>query len=134
MKALILALLVLWLSATGAFAAKECDQYRASITTGAMGVTEKVAAIPNKRIYLCGYMIIPSSGSGSSLDFELSAGTGVACAGNHLIIIPRTDVPPAGIVNRIATASGETAPAGYAMCLQTWGTGSVSSVFYWAQF
>jgi hypothetical protein len=64
----------------------------------------------------------------------LSAGTGVNCATNHVIIIPRTDVPPAGIVNRIATASGETAPAGNAMCLQTWGTGSVSSVFYWAQF
>jgi hypothetical protein len=98
-----------------------------------MGVTEKVTEMPNKKIYLCGYMIIRASG-GQDLEFQLTSGTGVACGTNTTVILPRMDVPLSGIVNRIAVAAGEVTPAGHAMCLQTWGNGSVTSVFYWAQF
>ena len=130
----------LWLSlllvglplAEAAAQAKVCDQFRASVTTGQMGVTERVPAIAGKMIYICGYMIIPTSG-GSGLDFELSAGTGVNCAVNKTIIIPRMTVPVNGIVNRGIGSSGEFAPLGAAMCLQTWGNKSVTSIFYWTQ-
>jgi len=132
MKALFAVLLLLFLSSES-FAAAPCNQFRASITTGAMGMTEKVAAIPNKRIYLCGYLIIRASG-GQDLEFELTSGTGVLCATNKTTIIPRMDVPIGGIVNRIPVAAGEFTAPGHAMCLQTWGTGSVTSIFYWAQF
>jgi hypothetical protein len=133
MKAIMVALLVLWLAASQAFAAKECDQFRASITTGTMGVTEKVAAIPNKRIYLCGYMIIRASG-GQDLEFQLTSGTGVGCATNTTVILPRMDVPLSGIVNRLPIPAGEVKADVHAMCVQALGNGSVTSVFYWAQF
>jgi hypothetical protein len=128
-----LALLLAALPLSDAFAqVKTCDQFRASVTTGTMGVTERVPAVVGKTIYICGWMIVPTSG-GSGLDFELSAGTGVNCATNKTIIIPRMTVPVNGIVNRGGGASGEFAPLGYAMCLQTWGNKSVTSIFYWTQ-
>lgn len=133
MKTFILALFVLWLSAGAAFAQKTCDQFRSNITTASMSRTEKVAAIPNKRIYLCGYVIVRASGS-ADLEFELSTGTGRDCVTNNVLIIPRMDVPANGLVNRIPYAAGEVTPPGNAMCLQTWGAGSVTSIFYWAQF
>jgi hypothetical protein len=134
MKTILLLAALLALLGSPALAQRTCDQSRASITTGSMGVTEKVAAITNKRIYLCGYMILP--GTGGPYDFELSTGTGVNCAINRTIVIPRSTVPSGGIVNRTSYAAGAPTPPSQAMCLQTWGgtTGSISSVFYWAQF
>lgn len=130
--ALVAALLIA-LTSGAASAQKACDQFRANTTTAPSAVTEKVAAIANKKIYLCGYMIVPSS-TGGPFEFELTAGTGRDCAINRITIIPRMSIPVSGIVNRIPYAAGESAPPSNAMCLQTWGTGPVTSVFYWAQF
>jgi len=116
-----------------ASAQKACDQFRTAQTTGPTVRTERVAAIANQRIYLCGYMIMRGLGA-QDLEFELTSGTGRDCGTNTQIVIPRMLVPPQGIVNRIAYAAGERAPPGNAMCLQTWGTGPVTSIFYWAQF
>jgi hypothetical protein len=110
-----------------------CDQSRAAITTGAMAITERVPAIAGKRIYLCGYLILRASG-GQDLEFEITSGTGTNCAVGKTTIIPRMDVPLNGITNRIAYAAGEKTAQSAAICLQTWGTGSVTSIFYWTQF
>jgi len=72
-------------------------------------------------------------GTGGSLDFEISTGTGGNCVNNKVLLIPRMTVPSNGIVNRIPYVGQRTEPGG-AVCLQTWGNGSVTSIFYWAQF
>jgi hypothetical protein len=116
-------------------AQRTCDQFRAAITAVPVTTpTERVPAIAGKRIYLCGYIIMPSSAGGQLVDFELTSGTGTNCATNKVTIIPRMTVPASGIVNRTDMASGEKSAPGAAMCLQTWGTGSITSIFYWAQF
>jgi hypothetical protein len=131
-KFLLLALLLLLPGA--AFAQRTCDQSRASITTGTLGPVEKVAGIPNKRIYICGYIIMPvGPANAGDLDFELTTSSDAGCTRTKAILLPRMRVPANGIVNRIAWAA-EATPPGHSICLQTWGTGGVTSVFYWAQF
>jgi hypothetical protein len=133
MRAFALAAALVCLPVVGAVAqVKTCDQFRVSVTTGTMGVTERVPAVAGKTIFICGYVVIPTSG-GSGLDFELSAGTGVNCAVGNTKIIPRMTVPVNGLVNRGGGASGEFAPVSNAVCLQTWGNKSVTSIFYWTQ-
>ena len=119
-----------------AWAQRTCDQYRAAITSVPIAApVERVPGVAGKRIYLCGYILMPSSpAAGQSIEFELTTGTGTNCATNKTTMIPRMSVPATGIVNRIAYASGETTAQGAAVCLQTWGSGSVTSIFYWAQF
>lgn len=132
-----LALLALLMLLAGpAEAQRTCDQYRGAITAVPVASpVERVAGIANKRIYLCGYIIMPSSdAAGQAVEFELTRGTGLNCATNKNIMIPRIRVPAQGIINRTAFATGETTAAGEAVCLQTWGTGSITSIFYWAQF
>jgi len=129
----LMALLIVALTTGAASAQRTCDQFRASTTLAPSVVTEKVAAITNKKIYICGYMIVPSS-TGGPFEFELTTGRGTDCSTGKTIIIPRMSVPASGIINRIPYAAGESAPPGQAVCLQTWGTGPVTSVFYWAQF
>jgi hypothetical protein len=119
-----------------AWAQRTCDQYRAAITSIPVATpTERVPGVANKRIYLCGYIIMPdSAAAGQSVEFELTSGTGTNCATNKITMIPRMRVPPNGIVNRVAFASGEITAPGAAVCVQTWGSGSLTSIFYWAQF
>lgn len=126
-------LVALLLLPGSALAQKACDQYKTAQTTGPSARAERVPAIANKRIYLCGYIIMRGVGA-QDLEFEVTSGTGRDCQNNTAIVIPRMLIPPQGIVNRIGTASGESGPLGHAMCLQTWGTGPVTSIFYWAQF
>ena len=131
-KAALLVLLLLL--PCKAMAQRPCDQSRASITTGTVGPIEKVTGDPKKRIYICGYIIMPvAPPPGGDLDFQLTTGTGTNCATNSVILMPRMHVPTSGIVNRITYAS-EATPPGHSVCLQTWGTAAVTSVFYWAQF
>jgi len=130
-KLIALAALLLLLP-SAAYAQKVCDQTRTAQTNGPTVRTERVAALAGKRVYICGYMIMRGLG-GQDLEFELTSGTGRDCQTNTQIVIPRMLIPPQGIVNRIPYAGEKTGPA-EAMCLQTWGTGPVTSVFYWAQY
>jgi hypothetical protein len=112
-----------------AYAQKQCDQYRTAQTTGPTGPTERVAGVPNKRIYICGYMIMRGLG-GADLEFQMTSGQGTNCNGNTQVIIPRLLIPVNSIVNRVAEAASERTLPGHAICLQTWGTGPVTSIFY----
>jgi hypothetical protein len=134
MKTILLAILFIWLSASAAFAQKACDQFRSNTTTGTTTATEKIAGIPDKRIYLCGYVFIRNS-SGQDLEFELTSGTGVNCSQNSTPLLTPITMPPNQIlVNRISVAAGEYTPPGHSVCLRTFGNGSVTGIFYWAQF
>jgi hypothetical protein len=128
------ALLLLFLSGT-ATAQKMCDQVRTNITTAPAAIAEKVAGIPNKRIYLCGYMILRDGPVGQDLSFEISSGSGTNCAVGKTIILPKMVIPSSGVlVNRIAYTAEKTAP-GHSICLEVFGTGvSLVSSFYWTQF
>jgi hypothetical protein len=120
-----------------ASAQKMCDQVRTNITTAPAVMTEKVAAMPNKRIYLCGYMIVRAgTDPPGDLQFQIVSGTGRDCGTNRTVIIPQMAVPASGVlVNRIAYAAGEKTPPGHAICLQVFGAGpALISTFYWAQF
>lgn len=132
----LLALLALLMLLAGPAAAQRtCDQARAAITAGTVATpSERVAGLPNKRIYICGWIVMPvTPPAAASLDFEITTGTGSNCATNKVILVPRMTVPSGGIVNRIPYV-GQKTELGAAVCLQTWGNGSVTSIFYWAQF
>jgi hypothetical protein len=131
MRVVLLLLLLLW--PTVVMAQKPCDQARGAITSGVVAPVERVAGIAGKRIYLCGYVIMRASG-GPGLEFEITSGTGTNCSTGKTVMIPRMDVPIGGLVNRIPYAAGEKTAPGHSVCLQTWGTGSVTSIFYWTQF
>lgn len=135
MRILLLAALLL-MAAGPAAAQRTCDQYKGAITAVPVASpVERVPGIAGKRIYLCGYIVMPSSdAAGQAVEFELTRGTGTNCAANRQVMIPRIRVPAGGIINRTPFATGETTAAGEAVCLQTWGTGSITSIFYWAQF
>jgi hypothetical protein len=129
------ALLLLFLSGT-ATAQKMCDQVRTNITAAPAAISEKVPGIPNKRIYLCGYMIVRSgSAAGQDLQFEISSGTGTNCSVGKAIILPKMSLPSSGeLVNRIAYTAEKT-PPGHSICLEVFGSGtSLVSSFYWTQF
>lgn len=129
-------LALLMLLAGPAAAQRTCDHYRSAITAAPVASpVEQVPGLAGKRTYLCGYIIMPSTdAAGQSVEFELTTGTGLNCATNRQVMIPRMRVPSGGIVNRTTFASGEVTGQGEAVCLQTWGSGSITSVFYWAQF
>jgi hypothetical protein len=112
------------------------DQLRTNITTAASAITENVSGVPNKRIYLCGYMIVHNgSAQGPDLQFEVSSGTGTNCSIGKTLILPKMSLPPSGeLINRIAYTAEKTAP-GAAVCLEVFGSGtSIVSSFYWTQF
>jgi hypothetical protein len=127
--------LLLALTASHAFAqSRPCDQWRSNTTTGASAITEKVAAVAGKRIYLCGFVLI-HSGTSADFSFQLLTGTGRDCVSNQSVLLNSIPMPPnTVIVNRIPFATGESTPPGQAVCVQTFGTGSLTTIFYWAQF
>ena len=129
----ILAVLLITCLGQVAMAQRLCDRVRSTATVGPQGPIEKVPAVAGQRIYICGYMILKGV---QDLEFELSSGTGVNCANNRVIMIPRINVPVTGIINRIPYAAGEKTEVGHAVCVQTWGNAaaSLNSIFYWAQF
>lgn len=133
MKAILLGIVLGSLLASPAAAQKTCDKFRSAITTTQLGPVERVPAAGSNRIYLCGYALWPNP-PGQTLEFQITSGTGTNCAANTTVIIPRVSMPAGGIVNRIAYAAGEFTPPGHAVCLQTFGSGSITSIFYWAQF
>jgi hypothetical protein len=118
-----------------AAAQKMCDQVRTNTTAAPAAIAEKVAGIPNKRIYLCGYMIVRDGPVGQDLSFEVSSGTGTNCSVNKALILPKMVVPSSGVlVNRIAYTAEKT-PPGHSICLEVFGSGvTLISSFYWTQF
>ena len=135
----IAALLALLLLLAGPAAAQRmCDQTRAAVTSVPVpNPTERVPGLPGKRVYLCGYMLLPSTSPPTQIEFEVTAGQGSDCGpvGARTVLIPRIALPSTGIVNRVAYTAGEMTKPGQSVCLQTWGTGgSISSIFYWTQF
>lgn len=132
-RALLAAALLLLPAA--ASAQKMCDQVRTSTTAAAAPIAEKVPGIPNKRIYLCGYMIVRQGTTGQDLQFEVSSGTGTNCAVGKTIILPKMAVPSNGILVNRTVYTAEKTPPGHSVCLEVFGTGSaLVSSFYWTQF
>lgn len=133
MKWIVLVALILFLSSGNALAQTSCDRFNAASITGTDPTgTERVPGVAGKRVYLCGYVVIPAGGA--SLEFELFSGTGDRCSLNTVTILPKMPIPLAGIVNRIPIAAGEYTPVGHSLCSRTYGNGTLSTIFYWAQF
>jgi len=130
----VLAILILLPFASAAFAQRLCDQARNSTAVGTINLVERVPAVAGQRVYLCGYMLA-RTGAGTDLEFELVSGTGLNCSQNAVTILgPMTLPANTVVVNRIPYAAGEKTEIGHALCLRTFGTGQLTSVFYWAQF
>lgn len=132
MKLLLLLLLLFCAAATPARAQLACDRFSGATQVGSSPVTERVSAISTKRIYLCGYVFIRSGGP--DLDIEISTGSGVNCAINKTLLLPRFSLPGnVPLVNRNPFAS-EYTPVGNALCTETFGSGTFTAIFYWAQY
>lgn len=134
----LLALLApLVLLAGPAAAQRTCDKTTMSATTVPIPApSERVVGVPGKRVYLCGYVIMPSANPPNAIEFELTHGMARGdCGAARKVLVPRMTVPASGIVNRVAYASGETSDQGASVCVQTFGTGgTLTTIFYWAQF
>lgn len=133
MKWIVVVALILSLWSGNAAAQTSCDRFNAATIFGTDPTgTERVAGVMGKRVYLCGYVVVPDGGA--SLEFELFSGTGDRCSEDRTLILPRMPIPLAGIVNRIPIAAGEYTPVGHSLCSRTYGNGTLSTIFYWAQF
>jgi hypothetical protein len=123
------ALLLLFLSGT-AMAQKMCDQVRTNITAALAAISEKVAGVPNQRIYLCGYMILHNgSATGPDLRLKSHPAAPTARSARHSSY---QRCPYRRLVRyqpHVYTAE-KTAP-GAAVCLEVFGSGtSLVSSFY----
>jgi hypothetical protein len=132
MVRLALSALLLLVLSLPAHAQTSCDQFRGVTQVGPSPITERIPAVAGERVYLCGYMLIHSGGP--DLDLEISTGTGTNCATNKTLLLPRLSLPGgSAVVNRNPFA-GEYTPVGNAVCTETFGSGTLTAVFYWAQF
>jgi hypothetical protein len=94
-----------------------------------------VPAVAGQRVYICGYMLVRTGAAGQDLEFELDSGTGSNCSVNTTPLIGPMTLPTGTvIVNRIPYAAGEKTPTGHALCVRTFGNGTLIATFYWAQF
>lgn len=116
-----------------AWAQKGCDQFNAGEGFGTNPAVVRVEGKPGTSVYLCGYVIIHTQGA--EVQFELFSGLGNNCETDTVIILPKMAVGPGfRIVNRIPYAYGEFTKPGHSLCTQTFGDGTVYTIFYWAQY
>jgi hypothetical protein len=128
---LALAFLILIASIVPASAQRPCDQTSTFQHDIATGPVEIVVGKPDQRIYPCGFMLTQK---GNSLDFQMWS----AVAGSNCVPVtfwtPRMSLPTdVAFTNRIENA-GPSLPYNNSLCIQTFGTGSLTGAIYWAQF
>jgi hypothetical protein len=108
-----------------------CDSTYVISISGAVSVTQIVAPVAGKRIYICGYAL--HAGAATSA-FQLTTGTGVNCNVGQQALTPVWSLPPDGsFVNRSPTV-GESSAVGAALCYNIVGAGPLSAVIYYDQF
>jgi hypothetical protein len=96
------------------------------------GPVEIVVGKPGQRVYPCGFVL---SQKGNTLDFKIWASPpGSSCGIDDEDFAPQMALPTdVQLVNRIPTVAGST-KEGYSLCIQTFGSGALTGVIYWAQF
>jgi hypothetical protein len=118
---------------SSAAAQKGCDQFGAGEGSGTNPAVVRVEGKPGESVYLCGYVFVHTQGS--AVEISLFSGTGQNCNTGTKIILPKLMVQPGmQLVNRIPYAYGEFTTPGHSLCTQTYGNGTVYSIFYWAQY
>ena len=101
----------------------------------ATGPVEIVPGKTDQRVYPCGFVLAQK---GNTLDFQMwvapmgTCDVGPTQSGN--VLTPKMSLPTdVQLVNRIENV-GPVAPAGYSLCIQTFGSGALTGAIYWAQF
>jgi len=131
MKRTIGALALLSLTwAMPALAQQVCDQATPFNHQLPTGPVEIVPAQPNKRIYFCGFFV---SARGPTLDMTVMLGQGTNCGTNTRQILFDNFPSDVAVSNRVERV-GPAGDPGYALCIQSSGTGSLTGLIYWAQF
>jgi hypothetical protein len=132
MKPFGLAIIVLLALMSGARAeGHACDKMAVFKHTAATGPVELVPAVPNQRVYYCGFTI---TAKGPTLDLVLTTGTGTNCATNTVPLTPQMEFPNDFALSSRQESVGPYAEPGQAMCLQTIGVGTLGGMIYFAQF
>jgi len=132
MKPFGLAIIVLLALMSGANAqAHVCDKMATFSHAVPTGPVELVPAVPNQRVYYCGFTI---TAKGNTLDLILSTGTGTNCATNNTPLTPQMVFPNDFALSSRQDSVGPYAEPGYALCLQTFGQGTLGGIIYFAQF
>jgi hypothetical protein len=107
-----------------------CDK-TASFAYAAPTLDVLVSGVAGQRIYPCGFTVMQK---GPALDFQLSTGTGPSCSLAKNNITPVYSVPnDFAVVSRIERV-GPSSAVGESLCIQTFGSGNLSGVVYYAQF
>lgn len=130
MTRLLLALGLLFALSFPAQAQRACDQATPFQHATATARTALIPGVAGQRIYYCGFMIAQK---GQALDLQITYGTGVNCGTNTHGSLVYSLPNDFALVNRIENVGPHT-DLGESLCVQTFGTGALTGVIYWAQF
>jgi hypothetical protein len=125
--------LMLLLGLCGSASAQHaCDRVMPfSHTIASTTPVELVPAVPGQRVYYCGFMITQK---GNTLDLIIMVGQGPNCATNQIKFTPQLSLPNDFALSSRMETVGPYSDAGYALCIQTLGTGALCGMIYFAQF
>lgn len=127
----VLGLGLLCLLAAPAQAQKPCDRVVGFSHTKAVGPITLVPAVPDQRIYFCGFTITQK---GNTLDLIIMVGEGKDCETSRVPLTPQLELPNnAALSSRQETVTISSDP-GAALCIQTLGNGKLGGMIYYAQF
>jgi hypothetical protein len=127
---ILLAALLLAMGLHGAQAQQACNSiapFRHDVATGPVNI---VPGIGGQRIYFCGFVL---NSKAATLDFKVWTGVGATCTGGQ-DLSPIWSLPNGfALVSRVPT-TGPSGNLGDGLCIQTFGTGSLTGVLYYTQF
>jgi len=123
------ALLILF--AVPAQAQRQCDRIVSFVHSTATGPVIVVPGVDGKRIYTCGFSLAEK---GPTLDIQIFTGAGPACAIGRLDQTPIFSFPNDATFNNRVDTVGPHSEYGDALCIQTFGSGAITGMIFWAQF
>jgi hypothetical protein len=97
-----------------------------SFNTSGTSATQIIAASGTTKIYVCSFLLVPTSGTTPT--FGLVTGTGTNCAGGQTVLVPAFATTTAGALFNATTNPVALTPAGGAVCYLDGGTTPVQAV------
>jgi len=122
-------LTVLW--AVPALAQRQCNQLTPFSHTVPTGPVVAVPGDPTKQIYYCGFTLASKT---NTLDFKIWASEAPDCSRQSIPLTPQWSLPNAFALNNRIETTGAASNYGSTLCFQTFGSGTLTGVIYWAQY
>lgn len=109
-----------------------CHQNISANSAAVASMAEIIPGIPNKKVGICGYVII-AGGTPANLQFYYGA-PGTNCGTGTTKLTEKINIAPnSTFFNRIPYVYSET-PTGQSVCIEITGTGTITYILYFQQF